>query len=79
VKDAVQDIKDKTGTAKVSILGYCWGGIIALIYSALNNENLRSLTLMATPVDFSKDNTILANWSSLYIWFFRGCHIGKKQ
>jgi polyhydroxyalkanoate synthase len=63
VKDAVQDIKDKTGTAKVSILGYCWGGIIALVYAALNNENLRSLTLMAAPVDFSKDNTILANWS----------------
>jgi polyhydroxyalkanoate synthase len=63
VKDAVQDIKDKTGTAKVSILGYCWGGIIALVYAALNNENLRSLTLMAAPVDFTKDNTILANWS----------------
>jgi hypothetical protein len=63
VKDVVQNIKDKTGTAKVSILGYCWGGIIALVYAALNNENLRSLTLMAAPVDFSKDNTILANWS----------------
>jgi polyhydroxyalkanoate synthase subunit PhaC len=45
VKDAVQDIKDKTGTAKVTILGYCWGGIIALIYAALNNENLRSWLL----------------------------------
>jgi polyhydroxyalkanoate synthase subunit PhaC len=58
VRDAIQDIKDKTGKNKVSILGYCWGGIIALIYSALNNENVRNLTLM----DFSKDNTILANW-----------------
>jgi polyhydroxyalkanoate synthase subunit PhaC len=45
VKDAVQDIRDKTDTDKVSILGYCWRGIIALIYGALNNENLRSLTL----------------------------------
>jgi polyhydroxyalkanoate synthase subunit PhaC len=63
VRDAIQDIKDKTGTNKVSILGYCWGGIIALIYSALNNENVRNLTLMAAPVDFSKDNTILANWA----------------
>jgi polyhydroxyalkanoate synthase subunit PhaC len=63
VRDAIQDIKDKTGKNKVSILGYCWGGIIALIYSALNNENVRNLTLMAAPVDFSKDNTILANWA----------------
>ena len=65
IKDAVQDIKEKTGTDKVSILGYCWGGIPALIYTALNNENLRSLTLMAAPVDFSKDSTILANWSKV--------------
>jgi polyhydroxyalkanoate synthase len=63
VRDAIQDIKDKTGKNKVSILGYCWGGIVALIYSALNNQNVRSLTLMAAPVDFSKDNTILANWA----------------
>jgi polyhydroxyalkanoate synthase len=63
VRDAIQDIKDKTGKGKVSILGYCWGGIIALIYSALNNGNVRNLTLMAAPVDFSKDNTILANWA----------------
>ena len=65
VKDAVQDIKEKTGTDKISILGYCWGGIPALIYATLNNENLRSLTLMAPPVDFSKDSTILANWSKV--------------
>ena len=63
VRDTIQDIMDKTGTNKVSILGYCWGGIIALIYSALNNQNVRTLTLMAAPVDFSKDNTVLANWS----------------
>lgn len=61
VRDAIEDIKDKTGKNKVSILGYCWGGIIALIYSALNNQNVKNLTLMAAPVDFSKDNTILAN------------------
>ena len=65
VRDAIQDIKDKTGKNKVSILGYCWGGIIALIYSALNNENVRNLTFMAAPVDFRKDNTILANWARL--------------
>ena len=63
VRDAIQDIEDKTGKNKVSILGYCWGGIIALIYSALNNESVRNLTLMAAPVDFSKDNTILATWA----------------
>jgi polyhydroxyalkanoate synthase len=58
---------------KIAILGYCWGGILALIYTALeasnsshnniDSYNVKSLALMATPVDFAKDNTILANWS----------------
>lgn len=53
----------KVNGNRVSLLGYCWGGIFSLIYCTLNNNNLRNLILMATPVDFSKDNTILAKWS----------------
>ena len=63
VKDAVQSIKNIACVDKISMFGYCWGGIIALIYAARNNENLRSLTLMAAPIDTSKDNTIVANWA----------------
>ena len=63
VKDAVQIIKDKTGSDKISILAYCWGGIIGTIYAALNNESLKSLVLMGVPIDFSKDNTILTSWA----------------
>lgn len=50
---------------KISILGYCWGGITALIYSALNQKNLNKLILMATPVDFSKDDTTVSLWSKV--------------
>ena len=78
IKDAVQAILKKgegegQRKEKISILGYCWGGILALIYTALEAANtiqnhdhdntVKSLTLMATPVDFSKENTTLANWS----------------
>lgn len=48
---------------KVAVLGYCWGGILALIYTALHKENVKSLALMAAPVDFSKDHSILASWA----------------
>ena len=67
VSEAVHIIKAKnTELDKISILGYCWGGILALMYAAQkenNTENIKSLALMATPVDFGKDNTTLANWS----------------
>jgi polyhydroxyalkanoate synthase len=54
------DIHDK----KISILGYCWGGIIALCYVSLyGNNNIKNLTLLAVPVDSSKDKAILAQWT----------------
>jgi polyhydroxyalkanoate synthase len=50
---------------KISILGYCGGGILSLIYTATatNQKNIDKLILMATPIDFSKDNTTVAMWS----------------
>jgi polyhydroxyalkanoate synthase len=63
VSNAVKVVKDQTRADKISILGYCWGGIFALIHAALNSEEVRNVVLMAVPVDFSKDDTILARWS----------------
>lgn len=63
VNDAVKVVKDQSKENKISILGYCWGGIFALIHATLNQEEVRNLVLMAVPVDFSKDDTILAGWS----------------
>ena len=63
VDHAVRDITATTGLDKVSILGYCWGGIFAVAYTALNNQKVKNLTVMATPVDFSKDSSILAVWA----------------
>ena len=50
---------------KISILGYCWGGLSSLIYTAVNNnqKNIDKLILMATPIDFSQDNTTVSIWS----------------
>jgi len=63
VADVVKVIKEQTSVDRISILGYCWGGIFALIQAALNPKEVRNLVLMATPVDFSKDDSILATWS----------------
>ena len=59
------EVKDESEISKnkISILGYCWGGIIALIFTSLYSEHIKNLTLMAVPVDFIKDNTILSTWS----------------
>jgi polyhydroxyalkanoate synthase len=52
----------KYSEKKISILGYCWGGIIALCYASLHNDSIQNLTLLAVPGDSSKDHTILSTW-----------------
>ena len=48
------NLNSKYPDQKISILGYCWGGIIALCYASLHNNNIRNLTLLAVPVDSAK-------------------------
>ena len=46
-------ILELTGCDEVNLLGYCFGGDLALLHAAHHpGSPLRSLTVMATPVDF---------------------------
>jgi class III poly(R)-hydroxyalkanoic acid synthase PhaC subunit len=64
VENAVEKIKEITGSPKVSLFGYCWGGLFALIYSATNQDSVKNLILHATPVDIEKQKTIIENWAA---------------
>jgi polyhydroxyalkanoate synthase subunit PhaC len=64
VENAVEKIKELTGSQKVSLFGYCWGGLFALIYSAKNQDSVKNLILHATPVDIEKEKTIIENWAA---------------
>lgn len=61
---AVEKISELTGSEKVSLLGYCWGGIFALIYSATHPEKVKTLILHATPIDIKKEETVIENWTA---------------
>jgi polyhydroxyalkanoate synthase len=45
------------------LVGYCMGGTISALYSALHPERVESLTLMAAPIDFSGRDTLLNLWT----------------
>ncbi len=52
--DAVEQTLLASGSETVNLFGYCYGGILTLLYAAGHPDApLRSLTCMATPVDFS--------------------------
>jgi polyhydroxyalkanoate synthase subunit PhaC len=50
---AVARVLELSGTDELNLFGYCFGGDLALLYAAHHPEApLRSLTVLATPVDF---------------------------
>lgn len=61
---AVRKVLRVSGAEKITMLGYCQGGVMALAYAAMFPEApLRNLVTLTTPVDFSKtENDIFAVW-----------------
>jgi len=64
LNDAVDKIREITESEKVSLFGYCWGGIFSLIYSAIHPEKVKNLVLHATPVDLSGGGGLIDNWAA---------------
>jgi class III poly(R)-hydroxyalkanoic acid synthase PhaC subunit len=60
---SIDFIRKITKSDKVSLLGYCWGGDLAIIYAALHPEKVRNLITIATPGDFELDYSLLAIWT----------------
>ncbi|MER5190725.1 MAG: alpha/beta fold hydrolase [Candidatus Nitrosocosmicus sp.] len=60
---SVDLIREITKSDKISLLGYCWGGDLVLIYAALHPEKVKNVVTVATPGDFTLDDTLLSIWS----------------
>ena len=51
---AVARVKQETGEPDVTVVGYCFGGVLSLLWAALHPEaRLANLVTFTTPVDFS--------------------------
>ena len=62
LENAVDKVEEVTGSRNVTLFGYCWGGILSLIYSAIHPKDVKNLILHATPADFGKPPTVLESW-----------------
>ncbi|HEX9319741.1 MAG TPA: alpha/beta fold hydrolase, partial [Nitrososphaeraceae archaeon] len=60
---SVDKIREHTGFDKVSIFGYCWGGNLALMYTAQHPEKVKNVITLATPGDFDLDDGLLSVWT----------------
>lgn len=61
--DAVNIIREKSGSAKLSLMGVCQGGTMSTIYAALHPEKVKNLITLVTPIDFSTNDGLLFRWA----------------
>lgn len=63
VGGAVAEVQRVTGEADVSLVGYCMGGVLSVLWSGLNHATgPKNLAVFTTPVDFHQ-MTLFRNWS----------------
>ena len=64
IDNCVDEVADRSGQDKINLLGYCMGGTMSAIYSALKPEKVNALGLMAAGLCFDRTGGILEDWGS---------------
>ena len=63
IPSCVERVKQTTGEPDVSVLGYCFGGVLSLLWAALHPDaGLKNLATFTTPVDYTQ-MPLFASWS----------------
>jgi polyhydroxyalkanoate synthase len=62
LRECVRVVLDERGSDSLTMLGYCIGGVLATIFSALHPKTVRNLVTLTTPIDFH-DEGLLSLWA----------------
>ncbi|WP_276273469.1 poly(3-hydroxyalkanoate) polymerase subunit PhaC [Haloarcula litorea] len=62
--NCVDVVRERSGQDAVNILGYCMGGTMSVMYSALHREKVNTLGLMAAGLCFDQTGGVLEEWGS---------------
>jgi len=60
---AVDHVRESTGFDKVTLLGYCMGGTMSSMFTALHPERIANLILLAAGIDFATREGLLNLWT----------------
>ncbi len=63
LQSAAMVLRDRHPGRGLHLLGYCMGGTMAALLTALRPELARTLTLLAAPIDFAGKETLLSLWT----------------
>ena len=62
IDNCVDAVLDDAGVSDLNVLGYCMGGTMSVMYTALHQEKVRNLGLMATGLSFDGAGGVLETW-----------------
>jgi poly[(R)-3-hydroxyalkanoate] polymerase subunit PhaC len=51
-------LADRTGASQVNLLGYCMGGTMSAMFTALYQPSVKNLILLAAPIDFATGDAV---------------------
>ncbi len=61
--NVVDFVRERTGAPQVSLLGYCMGGTMSSMFTALHQERVKNLILLAAGIDFATREGLLNLWT----------------
>lgn len=63
LKNVVNFVRSESGSPTLNLFGYCMGGTMSAMFTALYPELINTLTLLAAPIDFAGDDSLLHVWT----------------
>jgi polyhydroxyalkanoate synthase len=61
--NVIDYLRERSGVERVNVLGYCMGGTMSSMFTALHPECVRNLILLAAPIDFASKDSLLNVWT----------------
>ena len=53
IPDCIRRVQEDSGEQDVSVIGYCFGGVLSLLYGSIFNDGpMKNLVCFTTPIDF---------------------------
>jgi polyhydroxyalkanoate synthase len=63
ILNIVDFLRERCDAPQVNVLGYCMGGTMSAMFTALHQKLVKNLILLAAGIDFSGDEGLLQTWT----------------
>jgi polyhydroxyalkanoate synthase len=64
--NCAERVCEHAGVDDFHLLGYCMGGTMSIMYTTQYPDRVRTLSLLATPIAFGRDEGLLERWANHY-------------